>query len=236
MIILKVVGTVTGVAVDEKVFATQVGGVDSLINTYLYDGNDWIDEDTSTIVNLETLGISYDQGTESANDVIEVAYHKSSMIIFSAGDGISAPDLNTNFDQLRTQSNNNEASINNIENTCLKIDGTNISDATVEAFNRSIVVTLSSSGTSNLTDNAEHFLAPTGNCTLNVPAVTQGDQFSHTINIAVQGSAYSVSLLENGALITRHLLNYENIDTTLPYNILLLYNHSDGHWYYYISQ
>ena len=158
------------------------------------------------------------------------------MKIFHAGEGISAPDLNDNFDALKTQTNQNESDITTIANTSLKVDGSNITDQTVEAFNRSITVTLPTTGTANLTDNAEHFLAPAGNCTLNVPAVAQGDQFSHTINIAVQGSAFSVTLMENGSLITRHLLNGENVDTTLPYNLLLMYNHSDGHWYYYISQ
>lgn len=158
------------------------------------------------------------------------------MIIFNAGEGISAPDLNTNFDNLKNQTNQNESDITTISNTALKIDGSNVSDATVAAFNRSITVTLPSSGTSNLTDNAEHFLAPTGNCTLNLPAVTQGDQFSHTVNIAVQGSNFSVTVLANGAAVTTHLLNDISVNTQAPYNLLFMYNHLDGKWYYYISQ
>lgn len=236
MIILRIFGNLTNVAVDEKVFATQVGTIESTIKTYSYDGSNWTDEDTSTVVNLQSLGITYDAGTESANDVIMLAYHKSDMIIFAAGEGIPAPDLNTNFDQLRTQSNKNESDITTIENTSLKVDGSNITDETVAAFNRSITVTLPSSGASTLTDNAEHFLAPTGDCTLTVPVIAQGDQYSHTINIAVQGSNHSVTLMEGSTVITRHLLNGENVDTTLPYNLLLLYNHLDGHWYFYISQ
>ena len=137
---------------------------------------------------------------------------------------------------MRAQSNSNEARITNIENTALRIDGSNVTDETVEAFNRNIVVTLGTSGVMSLTDNAEHFLAPTGNCYLDTPVIAQGDQYSHTINIAVQGSNYGVTLRENGQAITRHLLNGENVNTTLPYNLLLMYNHLDGHWYNYISQ
>lgn len=158
------------------------------------------------------------------------------LTIFNAGDGISAPDLNENFEKLRVQTNHNESDITYIANTALKIDGSNVTDETVAQFNRSLTVTLPTSGVSNLSDNKEHFLAPTGDCTLNVPVIAQGDQFSHTINIAVQGSNNGVTLMENGTPITRHLLNGENVDTTLPYNLLLLYNHLDGHWYFYISQ
>lgn len=158
------------------------------------------------------------------------------MKIFNAGDGISAPDLNYNFDALKDQTNQNESNITTISNTALRIDGSNVSDATVQAFNRNTVVTLETSGIMSLTDNAEHFLAPAGDCYLDTPVVAQNDQYSHTINIAVQGSNYGVTLRENGQPITRHLLNGENVDTTLPYNLLLMYNHLDGHWYYYISQ
>lgn len=235
MIILRVEGTITNVAVDEKKYASQMGVVDSSIKSYLYDGAVWVDEDDSSTADFTTLGITYD-GTAAQNDTIIVAYHKSAMTIFVAGEGIPAPDLNTNFDQLKTQSNQNESDIITIENTALRIDGSNIDDATIAAFNRNITVTLPTTGSSTLTDNAEHFLAPAGNCTLNMPSVAQGDQYSHTINVAVQGSNFSVTLKEDGQIITRHLLNGENVNTTLPYNLLLMYNHSDGHWYYYISQ
>lgn len=158
------------------------------------------------------------------------------MIIFNAGEGISAPDLNTNFNNLKNQTNQNESDITTITNTALRIDGSNVSDATVAAFNRNIIVTLSGSGTSNLTDNAEHFLAPTGNCTLNLPSVTQGDGFSHTVNIAVMGSNFGVTVKYNGSAVTTHLLNDTSVNTTAPYNLLYMYNHIDGKWYYYLTQ
>lgn len=220
------------ITVDEQTFATYTQFTNEELISFIYDNGDWNYE--NSVVDLTDYGISF-TGTPVNNDVLTVSYIPG-LIQFYAGDGISAPDLNTNFELLRTQSNANEASITNLENTCLRIDGTNISDATVAAFNRSLVATLPGTGTSSLLDNTEHFLEPTGNCSLEVPSITPGDLYSHTINVVVQGSNYTVTLLENGVVITRHLLNYENIDTTLPYNIFLVYNHSDGHWYYYISQ
>ena len=237
MIITKIYGTgITGVEVAENTYKDAMGAlVVTDISSYEYDGAGWVNSETSSTVDFNTLGITVD-GTPVSGDTIVVAYHRSDMNVFNAGEGIPAPDLNDNFDMLRTQSNTNESRITNIENTALRIDGSNVDDATVAAFNRNEVVTLATSGASLLTDNAEHFLAPTGNCDLTVPVISQGDLYSHTINIAIQGSNYGVTLYEGGTAITRHLLNGENVDTTLPYNILLMYNHLDGHWYYYISQ
>ena len=236
MIITRILSSgITGVTVDEKKYKTAMGAIESNIKSYLYDGADWVDVDTSSVVSFATLGISI-EGTAAANDEIVVAYHKPEMIVFAAGDGISAPDLNDNFEELRTQSNRNESDIATLDATTLKVDGTNVDDATVAAFNRNITVTLASSGTSNLTDNAEHFLAPTADCTLNLPAVAQGDQYSHTVNIAVQGSSYVVHLKYNGNNVTKHLLSDNAVDTTAPYNIFLMYNHIDGDWYYYVTQ
>lgn len=237
MIITKIYGTgVVSVQVNEESYATAMGSaVVYAITPYEYDGADWVNTDTSTTADFATLGITV-TGTPVSGDTVVVAYHKSDMIIFNAGEGISAPDLNTNFDNLKDQSNQNESDITTINNTALKVDGSNVSSATVAAFNRNITVTLSTSGASNLTDNAEHFLAPTGDCILNLPAVAQGDQYSHTVNIAVQGSNYGVEVRYNGIPVTKHLLNDVSVDTTAPYNILLMYNHLDGDWYYYISQ
>ena len=153
------------------------------------------------------------------------------LIQFNAGEGISAPDLNQNFEDLRVATNTNEAGITNIGANALRVDGTNVTDATVAAFNRSVVVTLGTSGTLQLTDNADHFLAPTGNCTLVFPTITPGDNISHTINVAVQGSNYIVN---HG--LTHHLLYDSTVDTTAPYNLLFMYNHSDSNWYYYLTQ
>lgn len=237
MIITKIYGTgITGVAVAENTYKEAMGSlVVTDITSYEYQSGTWYNADTSTAVDFDTLGIT-PEGTPVDGDTIVVAYHQSGMVVFNAGEGIPAPDLNANFDTLRTQSTANEAKITNIENTALRIDGSNVTDATVAAFNRNETVTLATSGASLLTDNAEHFLAPTGDCDLTVPVIAQGDLYSHTINIAIQGSNYGVTLYEGGTAITRHLLNGENVDTTLPYNILLMYNHLDGHWYYYISQ
>ena len=153
------------------------------------------------------------------------------LVIFHAGEGISAPDLNQNFEDLRVAVNINESGIDDIATNALKVDGTNVTDATVAAFNRSPVVILGTSGTLQLTDNAEHFLAPTGDCTLVFPTITPGDNITHTINVAVQGSNYGVS---HG--LTHHLLYDSTVDTTAPYNLLFMYNHSDGNWYYYLTQ
>lgn len=232
MIITKIYGTgVTAVQVNEETYATAMGsGVVSAITPYEYDGADWIDTDTSTTINLATLGITV-TGTPVSSDTIVVAYHKSDMILFYAGEGISAPDLNTNFDGLKTQSNTNESGINDIDANALRVDGSNVTDTTVAAFNRSVVVTLGTSGSLQLTDNADHFLAPTGNCTLIFPTITPGDNISHTINVAVQGSNY---IVDHG--LTHHLLYDSTVDTTAPYNLLFMYNHSDGNWYYYLTQ
>lgn len=237
MIITKIYGTgITGVAVAENTYKEAMGSlVVTDITSYEYQSGTWYNADTSTAVDFDALGITPD-GTPDDGDTIIVAYHQSEMIVFNAGEGIPAPDLNANFDTLRTQSNANEANITNIENTALRIDGSNVTDATVAAFNRNEIVTLGTSGVLSLTDNAEHFLAPSGDCYLDTPVIAQGDLYSHTINIAIQGSNYGVTPRENGQAITRHLLNGENVDTTLPYNLLLMYNHLDGHWYYYISQ
>lgn len=234
MIITKIYGTgVTAVQVNEEAYATAMGsGVVSAITPYEYDGADWIDTDTSTTANFTTLGITV-TGTPVSSDTIVVAYHKSDMIIFNAGEGISAPDLNTNFDNLKTQSNTNESGIADIDTNALRVDGTNVSDATVAAFNRSVVVTLGTSGSLQLTDNADHFLAPTGNCTLVFPTIdpNENPKISHTINVAVQGSNYIVN---HG--LSNHLLYDSTVDTTAPYNLLFMYNHSDGNWYYYLTQ
>lgn len=237
MIITKIYGTgITGVEVAEDTYKTAMGSlVITDISSYEYDGAIWVNSDTSAAVDLTALGVT-PEGTPVSGDKIVVAYHRSEMNVFNAGEGIPAPELNANFDNLKTESNSNEARITDIENTALRIDGSNVTDATVEAFNRSITVTLPTSGTATLTDNAEHFLAPTADCYLDTPVIAQGDLYSHTINIAVQGSNYGVTLREGGQAITRHLLNGENVDTTLPYNLLLMFNHLDGHWYYYISQ
>lgn len=237
MIITKIYGTgITGVEVAENTYKTAMGElVVTDISAYEYDGAIWVNSDTSAAVDLTALGVT-PEGTPVSGDTIVVAYHRSEMNVFNAGEGIPAPELNANFDNLKTESNSNEARILNIENTALRIDGSNVSDATVEAFNRNTIVTLGTSGVMSLTDNAEHFLAPTGDCYLDTPIIAVGDSYSHTINIAVQGSNYGVTLREGGQAITRHLLNGENVDTTLPYNLLLMYNHLDGHWYYYISQ
>lgn len=231
MIITRIYGTgVTDVQINERTYATAMGAITSAITSYEFDGADWINNDTSTSVDFATLGITI-TGTPATNDTIIVAYHKSEMITFYAGEGISAPDLNDNFDELRTQSNANEDGIADIEDNALKKDGTNVTDATVAAFNRSVAITLGTSGTLQLTDNADHFLAPTGDCTLVFPPVTQGDGISHTINVAVQGSNYGVT--HN---LTHHLLYDSTVDTTAPYNLLFVYNHSDGNWYYYLTQ
>lgn len=230
MIITRVViGALTDLVVDEATYQTATGFSANTISIYTYDGADWTDADTSTTVDFTTLGITFD-GTATTGDEILVAFHPSEMQLFSAGDGVNCIKLNTNFDELKTQVNTNETSINDIESTALLADGSNLSQSVIDQFQQQTPNVLSTSGTISLTDNTANFLTLTGDGAIDLPTITP-DQYSHTITLVVDGGSY---ILDLGT--TKHLLNSLVIDTTKTYNVMYLYNKLDSEWYYNLTQ
>lgn len=153
--------------------------------------------------------------------------------IFQAGKGINATKVNANFAEVQQETNSNESAITNIANNALWNDGTNLTQAIVDDFQKqNPIVLTTTSGSISLTDNRVHYLSPTGNGTivLPIPAV---DQYSHTIVLIVEPSNYS---LDVGSGTAGTISSQFNIDTTLPYNVLYVFNKIDQHWYYSISQ
>ena len=150
--------------------------------------------------------------------------------IFEAGKGINATKINDNFSQVQTQSNANETAINNIADTALLKDGSNLEQSAINAFQQQTPNILSRSGTISLADNTANFLTLTGNGTISLPAVAS-DQYSHTISLVVAGGSYSL-----GLGTTYHLYNNLDIDTTKTYNVLYIYNKLDSRWYYSLTQ
>lgn len=152
------------------------------------------------------------------------------MYVFEAGKGINATKINANFSELQNQTNTNETDIGNLASTALLKDGSNITPSLVATFQQQTPNILSTSGTIALTDNSANFLTLTGDGTILLPNIP-ADQYSHTINLVVAGSAYSLDL---GT--TKHLYNPLTIDTTQTYNVLYIYNKIDNAWYYSITQ
>lgn len=152
------------------------------------------------------------------------------MYVFEAGKGINVTKINANFAELQNQTNTNETDIGNLASTALLKDGSNITDSLVATFQQQTPNVITGDGTITLTDNSANFLTLTGNGTISLPTVPV-DQYSHTINLVVAGSAYSLDL---GA--TKHLYNPLAIDTTQTYNVLFIYNKIDNSWYYSITQ
>lgn len=150
--------------------------------------------------------------------------------IFEAGKGINAVKINDNFSQVKSQSNINETAINNIANTALLKDGSNLTQSAINTFQQQTPNILSADGTISLADNTANFLTLTGNGTISLPAVA-ADQYSHTISLVVAGGDYSLGL---GTIY--HLYNNLDIDTTKTYNVLYIYNKLDNHWYYSLTQ
>ena len=124
----------------------------------------------------------------------------------------------------------NETSINNIASTALLKDGSNLTQTIIDEFQQQTPNIISQSGSISLTDNSANFLTLTGSGTIVLPAVAS-DSYSHTINLIVQGSSYSLNL---GTAY--HLYQPTTIDTTNPYNVLYIFNKIDQNWYYYITQ
>lgn len=230
MIISRVaVGSLTNLVVDEESYKIATGYTTDTISGYNYDGADWVDVDTSTAVDFTTLGITFD-GTPASGDELIVAYHPSEMLLFSAGKGVNCIKLNTNFDQVMTDTNSNETQINNIASTALLADGSNLTQTIIDEFQQQTPNVLSTSGTIALSDNTANFLTLTGNGTISLPTIAP-DQYSHTISLVVAGGSYTLDL---GA--TKHLYNPLTVDTTQTYNVLYVYNKIDQEWYYSLTQ
>lgn len=153
--------------------------------------------------------------------------------IFQAGKGINATKVNANFAEVQQQANDNESNITTIGNTALLKDGSNLTQTIVDDFQKQTPIILTTtSGTITLTDNRVHFLSPTGNGTIDLPSPAV-DQYSHTIVLIVEPSNYS---LDVGSGTVGTISSQFNIDTTLPYNVLYVFNKIDQHWYYGLSQ
>lgn len=153
--------------------------------------------------------------------------------IFEAGKGINATKVNDNFSQLQTQSNANETAINNIANTALLKDGSNLSQSAIDAFQQQVPNILSADGDILLGDNTANFLTLTGNGRVLLPNIGS-DQYSHTISLVVDGSSYSLDI--QTATGGRHLFNNLEIDPTKTYSVLFVYNKLDNYWYYSLTQ
>lgn len=149
------------------------------------------------------------------------------MYTFQAGKGINAIKLNDNFTELQTKSNSNESAINALGTDALKKDGSNITQALVDDFNKVTPIILSNqSGTISLQDNKQYFLTLSGSSTISLPVVAS-DSYSHTIVLVVQGSNYSLDLGTNGKTLGTLI----GIDITRPYQVLYIYNKIDNSWY-----
>lgn len=228
IIVAQVVGTdLTDIVVDENQFVTQTGTTDVLFAVFEYDGADW--QYNSTVVNMSDYGITF-TGTPVATDSICVAYNPQTLYTFSAGKGINQVKINYNFAELQQESNTNETAINNIANTALLKDGSNLTQSIIDEFQQQTPNIITSSGSIALTDNSANFLTLTGNGTISLPTIS-ADAYSHTISLIVEGGSYSLDLTA-----TKHLYNPVTIDTTKTYNVLYIYNKIEDEWYYSLTQ
>lgn len=234
IIVQQIVGSsLTDFVVDEATYASQVGqGFSS--NQFKYDGADWniVTPGQSGVVDLTDYGISF-TGTPVTDDEFTVSqFYMGSLWQFTAGEGINCNKINQNFADMQNKSNSNENRINTIETTALKKDGSNLTASIVADFQKQTPNVISGNGNISLTDNSSNFLTLTGNNSNKIilPAVSP-DQYSHTINLVVQGSAYALNLGTS-----YHLYNNLSINTGQTYNVLYIYNKIDGHWYYSITQ
>ena len=153
------------------------------------------------------------------------------MYTFQAGKGINATKINDNFTELQTKSNSNESAINALALDALKKDGSNITQALVDDFNKTTPIILSNqSGTISLQDNKQYYLSLSGSGTIDLPVVPS-DSYSHTIVLIVEGGNYSLDL---GTL--NSLGNLLGIDSTRAYQVLYIYNKIDNSWYFCLGQ
>lgn len=238
IIIAQIVGmTLTDLAVDEQTYESRTSNAFTI---FQYDGADWnnITPGQSGVVTPADWGVSY-TGTPVANDEIAIAWQPmQDLWEFNSGDGINQKKLNENFAELMQKSNTNETNINDLSTTALLADGSNITQTMIDAFNRQTPNIISGDGDIALQDNSSNFLTLTGNNSNKIVLPVIGpDPYSHTINLVVQGSAYSLDI--NTATGGHHLYNgiyYGDIDSTQTYNILFIYNKIDGFWYYSVTQ
>ena len=232
IIIQQTVGSsLSDLVADEVKFQEETGLTVDAIMSFIYDGADW--SLNGSTVALTDYGISF-TGTPVATDTITVAYAPSSMYVFQAGKGINSIKLNANFANLKQAANDNGDSIDDIENNALQKNGSNLTQQIIDDFQKETPIVLSSNGNINLTDNRTHFLTLTGNNTNKVILPTPAsDEYSHTIVLVVQGSAYSLNIANGTA---GHLYNNLEIDTTQTYNVMYIYNKIDNSWYYSLTQ
>lgn len=229
--------SLSDLVVDEVTFQTETGATGVEFFTFEYDGNDW--QKTypapSATVNIADYGITY-TGTPINTDIISIAYQPTGadMFYFSVGKGINQTKLNANFANTQQEVNTNETNINNIANTALLKDGSNITQTMIDAFQQQTPIILSGDGNINLTDNKVHFLTLTGNNTNQVVLPTPAsDGYSHTIILIVDGSNYSLNVA-NGT--TGPLMTPVLFDSTNTYTVMYVYNKIDNGWYYAITQ
>lgn len=232
IIIAQTVGTsLSNLEVDEAKYQSCTGVA---FTSFTYDGATWTG--TAPGLTLDDYGISY-TGTPVATDQISVAQETlSNLWEFRAGDGINQGKLNENFAELQQKSNTNERNIDNLANNALLLDGSNLTSSIVEDFQKQTPNVISGDGDIVLTDNSSNFLTLTGNNTNKVVLPTIApDEYSHTINLTVQGGSYSLDI--NTATGGHHLYNGQyTIDPTQTYNVLFIYNKIDSFWYYSITQ
>lgn len=150
--------------------------------------------------------------------------------VFEVGKGINATKINENFSQVQSQSNANETAINNIADTALLKDGSNLTQSAINAFRQQVPNILSGDGTISLADNTANFLTLTGNGTISLPTVAS-DQYSHTIVLIVQGGSYAL-----GLGTTKSLGSLSAINIDYPYQVLYIFNKIDNSWYYCLAQ
>lgn len=154
--------------------------------------------------------------------------------IFQAGKGINANKINANFAEVQQQANTNESDINNIANTALLKDGSNLTQSIIDKFQQQTPIMLSTDGDISLTDNRVHYLELTGNNSNRVMLPTPGsDSYSHTIVLIVEGSSYSLDIANGTA---GPISSQFNVDTEIPYNVMYIYNKINNSWYYSLSQ
>ena len=223
----------TDLAVVESVYVSRTG---MPFETFDYDGADWIRTtggDSTVVDLLNEYGITY-SGTPVASDQISVAQQPSQLWEFFAGNGINCKKLNENFAELQQITNNNENSINNIASIALLRDGSNLTQDAIDAFQQQTPVILSGDGDFSLSDNKIHFLTLTGNNNNRIvlPAITP-DTYSHTIDLIVNGSNYSLNVA-NGTAGT--MSSPSLFDTTRLYTVLYIYNKINNSWYYCLGQ
>jgi hypothetical protein len=229
IIVSQVVGSgLTDIVVDENQFETQTGASDTLFAVFSYDGADW--EYGGNTVTMSDYGITFN-GTPTSGDEICVAFDPQGIWRFSPGKGINMVKLNQNFAGLQQKSNTNETKINNIAATALKADGSNVTQTMIDEFNTVTPNIITGSGNVNLTDNSVNFLTLTANSDVILPVITPGDSYSHTIVVVVAGSLFSLSLGTSA-----HLLQNSDVDTTLPYSVMYVFNKIDNQWYYCLTQ